>query len=123
MGCLVLGILAWQEGGESVAALMAAGLVAMGALVWWLARRKRQGRTALLDPDLFRSKLFSSGIAGGILQQIALGGLLIALPIYLQLDLEYNALQAGLSLAPLSLTISGSPCSPGRGRGAGGQAA
>ncbi len=86
---------------------MAAGLVAIGALVWWLARRKREGRTALLDPELFKSRLFSSGIAGGVVQQIALGGLLIALPIYLQLDLGYNALQAGLSLAPLSLTTFG----------------
>ena len=39
------------------------------------------------------------------MQNIALGGLLIALPIYLQLDLGYNALQAGISLAPLSLTM------------------
>lgn len=31
--------------------------------------------------------------------------MLIALPIYLQLDLNYNAMQAGLSLAPLSLTM------------------
>ena len=37
-----------------------------------------------------------------MLQQIALGGAMIALPIYLQMVLEYNALQAGLSLAPLS---------------------
>ena len=40
-----------------------------------------------------------------MLQQIALGGAMIALPIYLQMVLEYNALQAGLSLAPLSLTM------------------
>jgi len=40
-----------------------------------------------------------------MLQQIALGGTMIALPIYLQMVLEYNALQAGLSLAPLSLTM------------------
>ena len=32
---------------------------------------------------------------------------MIALPIYLQLVLGYNALQAGLSLAPLSLTMFG----------------
>jgi Na+/melibiose symporter-like transporter len=31
--------------------------------------------------------------------------MMIALPIYLQMVLEYNALQAGLSLAPLSLTM------------------
>jgi MFS family permease len=31
--------------------------------------------------------------------------MMIALPIYLQMVLEYNALEAGLSLAPLSLTM------------------
>jgi hypothetical protein len=30
---------------------------------------------------------------------------MIVLPIYLQMVLEYNALQAALSLAPLSLTM------------------
>ena len=105
MGGLVLGILAWQEGAESVGALLAAGLAAMGALAYWLLRRKREGKPVLLDPHLFELKLFSFGIAQGILQQIALGGMLIALPIYLQMVLGYNAMQAGLSLAPLSLTM------------------
>ena len=105
MGCIVLGVLVWQEGGESVAALLAVGAAAMAAFVWWLLRRRREGRATLLDPTLFASKLFSFGIAQGILQQIALGGMLIALPIYLQLVLGYNALEAGLSLAPLSLTM------------------
>ena len=105
MSLLVLGVLAWQEGGESVAALLVAGALFSIALVRWLLRRKREGKATLFDPDLFESKLFSLGITQSILQQIALGGLLIALPIYLQLDLGYNALQAGLSLAPLSLTM------------------
>jgi Na+/melibiose symporter-like transporter len=42
-----------------------------------------------------------------MLQQIALGGTMIALPIYLQMVLEYNAMQAGLSIAPLSLSMCG----------------
>lgn len=105
MGGLVLGVLAWQEGGEFVGALLAIGLLAMAALVHWLRRRKREGKPTLLDPDIFRSKIFSFGISQGVLQQIALGGLLIALPIYLQMVLEYNAMEAGLSLAPLSLTM------------------
>jgi MFS family permease len=105
MGGLVLGILVWQEGGESVAALLAAGAVALGSLVYWLVRRKREGKSALLDPDLFASKLFRFGISGQMLQQIALGGMMIALPIYLQMVLEYNAMEAGLSLAPLSLSM------------------
>ena len=40
-----------------------------------------------------------------MLQQIALGGMMIALPIYLQMVFEYSAMQAGLSLAPLSLSM------------------
>jgi EmrB/QacA subfamily drug resistance transporter len=105
MGGVVLGILVWQEGGESVGALIAIGAAALALLVNWLVRRKRQGKPTLLDPDLFQSKIFRFGISQQMLQQIALGGTMIALPIYLQMVLEYDAMQAGLSLAPLSLSM------------------
>ncbi|SEL54627.1 MFS transporter [Rhodococcus maanshanensis] len=105
MGGIVLGILVWQEGGEAVAALLVIGAAALAGLAYWLVRRKRRGEPTLLDPDLFRSKIFRLGITGQMLQQIALGGTMIALPIYLQMVLEYNAMQAGLSLAPLSLSM------------------
>jgi EmrB/QacA subfamily drug resistance transporter len=105
MGGVVLGILVWEEGGGAVGALIAVGLVALGSLVWWLKRRKRDGKPALLDIGLFSSRYFCLGVSGQTLQQIALGGMMIALPIYLQMVLEYNALEAGLSLAPLSLSM------------------
>jgi EmrB/QacA subfamily drug resistance transporter len=114
MGGIVLGILVWQEGGESVAALLAVGAMAMAALFLWLTRRKRQRKPTLLDPDLFTSKHFRLGITQQMLQQIALGGTMIALPIYLQMVLEYNALQAGLSIAPLSLSMFGMALLAGR---------
>lgn len=105
MGGLVLGILVWQEGGEAVGALIAVGLVGLGSLAWWLTRRKRAAKPALVDPALFSSVHFRLGISGQMLQQISLGGAMIALPIYLQMVLEYSALEAGLSLAPLSLSM------------------
>ena len=105
MGGIVLGILAWQEGGESVVALLVAGAAALAGLAWWLIRQKRAGNVQLLDPDLLRSAIFRLGISGQMLQQIALGGMMIVLPIFLQMVLEYNALEAGLSMAPLSLTM------------------
>jgi EmrB/QacA subfamily drug resistance transporter len=114
MGGIVLSILVWQEGGESVGALLAIGALALAALAWWLARRKRQGKPTLIDPDLFKSKHFRLGISQQLLQQIALGGTMIALPIYLQMVLEYNALQAGLSIAPLSLSMFGVALLAGR---------
>ncbi len=105
MGGIVLGILVWQEGGESVAAILTIGALAMTGLVFWLRRRKRDQLPTLIDPDLFKSKVFRLGITQQMLQQIALGGTMIALPIYLQMVLEYDAMQAGLSLAPLSLSM------------------
>ena len=105
MGGVVLGILVWQEGGESVAALLLIGVLALGGLAYWLIRRKREGKPTLIDPSLFSSKIYRLGISGQTLQQIALGGTMITLPIYLQIVLEYNAMQAGLSLAPLSLSM------------------
>jgi len=49
-----------------------------------------------------------------MLQQIALGGTMIALPIFLQMVLEYNAMEAGLSIAPLSLSMFGMALLAGR---------
>lgn len=105
MGGIVLGILVWQEGGEAVGLLLLVGVASLGLLAGWLVRRRRQGRPALLDAGLFSSPWFRLGISQQMLQQIALGGTMIALPIYLQMVLEYSALLAGLSLAPLSLTM------------------
>jgi MFS family permease len=107
MGGLVLAILVWQEGGDAVLALLAVGAGSMVAFGYWLVRRKREGKSTLIDPDLFKAKLFKVGITQQMLQQIALGGAMIALPIYLQMVLEYNAMEAGLSLAPLSLSMFG----------------
>ena len=105
MGGVVLGVLVWQEGGEAVGALIVIGVVGLAALAYWLVHRKRQGKPTLIDPDLFRLPHFRIGITQQMLQQITLGGAMIALPIFLQMTLEYNAMQAGLSLAPLSLSM------------------
>lgn len=105
MGGIVLGILVWQEGGESVLALILLGVAALAGLAYWLVRRARSGKPHLLDPGLFKSATFRVGISQQLMQQIALGGLMIALPIYLQMVLEYSAMLAGLSLAPLSLSM------------------
>src|SRR3954454_5360924 len=91
MGGVVLGILVWQEGGEFVLLLMVVGAAALAGLAWWLTSRKRAGKVTLLDPDLFKHPNFTTGISGQLLQQVVLGGAMIALPLFLQISLEYNA--------------------------------
>lgn len=105
MGGVVLGILLWQEGAESVGAVIGGGALGLALLAHWLIQRKREGKEVLLDPNLFRLPHFRLGISQAMMQNIILGGAMIALPIFLQMKLEYNAMQTGLTLAPLSLTM------------------
>jgi EmrB/QacA subfamily drug resistance transporter len=114
MGGVVLGILVWQEGGEFVGLIIAIGIFALVVLARWLVRRHREGEVTLLDPELFRLPRFRLGISQQMLQNITLGGAMIALPIFLQISLEYNALQTGLTLAPLSLTMFAAAILAGR---------
>ena len=117
MGGIVLGILVWQEGGQFVGLLMGIGAVTLAALAYWLVHRKRLGKPTLLDPDLFKHLNFRIGVSQQMLQQITLGGAMIALPLFLQMTLEYNAMEAGLSLAPLSLSMFGMAILAGRKKG------
>jgi EmrB/QacA subfamily drug resistance transporter len=105
MGGLVLGILLWQEGAESVGLVIALGIVGLALLAYWLVHRKRAGHETLIDPGLFTLPHFRLGVTGAMMQNIILGGAMIALPIFLQMKLEYNAMQTGLTLAPLSLSM------------------
>ncbi len=105
MGGVVLGILMWQEGAELVGLVIAVGIIGLAAFAKWLVKRKREGKVFLLDPGLFRSPNFRLGISQVMLQNITLGGAMIALPIFLQMSLGYNAMETGLTMAPLSLTM------------------
>lgn len=105
MGGVVLGILLWQEGAESVGIIIGAGALGLALLAHWLRKRKAEGKQTLLDPDLFKLPHFRLGISQAMMQNIILGGAMIALPIFLQMKLEYNAMQTGLTMAPLSLTM------------------
>lgn len=114
MGGLVLGILVWQEGGRYVGLIIGLGAVMLASFAYWLKYRQRNGKPTLLDPSLFRHLNFRIGISQQMLQQITLGGAMIVLPLFLQMTLEYNAMQAGLSLAPLSLSMFGMAMLAGR---------
>ena len=119
MGGVVLGILVWQEGGESVVLLIALGASALALFAWWLVKRKRAGHATLIDPDLFRFPHFRIGISQTMMQQITLGGTMIALPLFLQMTLEYDAMQAGARSRRCHSACSASRCSPARGPGSG----
>ena len=105
MGGVVLGILLWEDGSAYVGLIVAVGVVLLALLAWWLVRRHREGKPTLLDPEMFKLPHFRIGISQQMLQNITLGGTMIAVPIFLQISLEFNAMRTGLVLAPLSISM------------------
>lgn len=73
--------------------------------VLWLIRSKKQGKQALVDTEIFKSKLFDFVLVVNILVQISMMATMFVLPIYLQNIQGYNALSTGLTLVPLSVTL------------------
>ena len=104
-GGIVLGILVWQEGGGYVGLIIAIGAV-LGRFATGSCSASVAG-SQLSSTRSVQTLNFRIGVSRQMLQQITLGGAMIALPLYLQMALEYNAMEAGLSLAPLSLSMFG----------------
>ena len=105
MGGVVLGILVWQEGGEFVGLL-----IALGSSRWrlwpggWYDESGRPARRCSTRTSS-GSRTSRRAFRARCCSRSCLGGAMIALPLFLQMTLEYNAMQAGLSLAPLSLSM------------------
>ena len=103
---------------------LALGAAAMAAFCFWLVRRKRAGKA---DADRSRALQVAPvplrASPDSCCSRSRWAGLMIALPIYLQMVLEYNAMEAGLSLAPLSLSMFAVAVIAGKKAGARGRAA
>ena len=83
----------------AVAALSAAALTGF----CWLERRVAW---PLVDFQLFRSRVFSAGIASGLFSYAVLFGALFVLPFYLQRVLRHSAASTGLLLTVVPLAIA-----------------
>lgn len=110
----VLGILALAFGlkeagsGHILPLPAAAGVLLAGAgLLVWFVRRQRRLAAPLLDVGLFRSRAFSTGVAGVLFGVFALVGLQLMLAQYLQLVLGDSPLRAALRMLPLVLSAIG----------------
>lgn len=80
---------------------MVGGLLVLVAFGAWEVRLSRRGRQPLVDPALFRSRLFTWGVTLFAVLTLALIGLIFALPQYFQAVLGTDPKGSGLRLLPL----------------------
>ena len=108
-GGLVYGFSSLGEASEAsvgVPPLLAIGVgaAALALFVWLQIRLQRQER-ALLDLRVFRSRQFSISISLVLASFMALFGVIILLPVYMQNVLGHDTLATGLALLPGGLVM------------------
>ncbi|MEU7635863.1 MFS transporter [Streptomyces sp. NPDC039016] len=89
----------WTSAQVLLSALVGAA-AAVGFAVW-----SRKAAYPMLDVALFRDPRFSGAVAGGVLAALGMGGALFLLTQHLQLVLGYSALEAGLRVAPMAVSV------------------
>ncbi|WEO75943.1 MFS transporter [Cryobacterium sp. SO2] len=85
--------------------LVVIGLLFLIAFVLVERRRDRHHHDTLLDLRLFGIRAVSAGSSVQLLQYLVLTGAIFALSLYVQMELNYSAIQSGLTLLPLSLAV------------------
>jgi len=80
-----------------------------GALAWgfvtWQRHREETGADPLVHLDLLQVPPLRSGLAGLFSQNLILMGVFFVIPLYLQLVLGLDALQTGIKMLPVSVTM------------------
>ncbi len=89
----------WDSAPVLVAFVLAAVLLA------WFIRFELRARFPQLDPRLFLSAAFTSGMLAITVAFLALMGLVYELTLYLQTVRDYSPLKAGVSLVPFALAL------------------
>ena len=119
LGAIVLGILkagtwgfvqpkpdapAWF-GLSPVIWLILAGAVVLVLFVWWENRRIERGEGALIDPAMLRNLQLRSGVMSFLFMFLIQAGIFFTVPLFLSVALGISAVETGVRLLPLSLSL------------------
>jgi EmrB/QacA subfamily drug resistance transporter len=85
--------------------LVLAGLLFIAGLLLWEAHLEQRGGEPLFRPSMFRSVQMTGGLVAFFFQYMVQSGIFFTIPLFLSVVLELSALQTGLRLLPLSVTL------------------
>ena len=85
--------------------LMLGGGVVLFLFVTWENRRLKRGSDPLIDPKILRVPRLRGGLTSFFFQYFLQGGLFFAVPLFLSVALGLSAIDTGVRLLPLSITL------------------
>jgi EmrB/QacA subfamily drug resistance transporter len=85
--------------------LMLAGLFVIWVFFRWQARLEAQGREPLIRPGMLQNKQLSGGLLMFFFQFLIQAGVFFVVPLFLSVCLGLSALDTGVRLLPLSVTL------------------
>jgi len=85
--------------------LVLGGGVVLGLFLWWESRRIRRGEGALIDPVLLRNLQLRSGVLSFLFMFLVQAGTFFVVPLFLSVALGVSAIETGVRLLPLSLSL------------------
>jgi MFS family permease len=119
MGFVIIAVLRSSDWGWILPAEGAPSLLGMSLTVWFIIiglglmllfmqhvrRREAGGSDPLVSPELFRNRQMTGGLLLFFFQFLVMMGLFFAIPLYLSVALGLSAIDTGLRLLPLSVTM------------------
>lgn len=97
----------WASGG--VLAALAVGVLAAAGFVAIEARAAHAGQPTMVPVELFAIRRFNAGLAGGLLVNVGLSGLLFVLSLAFQEAAHNTAIVAGLRFLPMTIPTAFNP--------------
>jgi MFS family permease len=85
--------------------LVLAGGSVSALFVAWENRRIEQGKGALIDPSMLRNIQLRSGVLSFLFMFMVQAGIFFAVPLFLSIALGLSAIDTGVRLLPLSLSL------------------
>ncbi|QES52470.1 MFS transporter [Streptomyces venezuelae] len=85
--------------------LMLAGLLLVWLFLRWEARLVARGREPLLDPAMLGNRQLTGGLTMFFFQYLVMMGVFFVVPLYLSVALGLSAIETGVRITPLSLTL------------------
>jgi EmrB/QacA subfamily drug resistance transporter len=85
--------------------VIALGGVLLWSFVQWEQHREATGKDPLVHLDLTKIRSLRAGLYGLFSQNLILMGVFFVIPLYLQLVLGLNALETGIKMLPVSITM------------------